>query len=233
MIYQDARCERIVGGKVSTVVEINATDKFWSEKGGRLLIIATPYRPGGHVANSPKAFVPIIEALKELHELGYVHGDIRAFNTVFGNHEHENSGCLIDFDLGGRIEKVVYPDGYRFELPDGLRNGKVGEKIHKMDDWFALGKLMFSIHLWNAHDGVGQDDENIDFFQHQRWWENIRRDPYPEEINDLIAFVHRMQGKGWTVAPSLRFETVLGAHVSQERTAVVNKSSPRASGSPE
>jgi hypothetical protein len=77
MIYQDARCERIVGGKVSTVVEIFATDKFWSEGiDGPLLIIATPYRPGGHVANTPKSFVPIVEALKKLHELGYVNGDI-------------------------------------------------------------------------------------------------------------------------------------------------------------
>jgi hypothetical protein len=83
-------------------VEIFA-NKIWSEDvdDGPLLIIATPYGPGGRVANSPKAFVPLIKALKDLLELGYVHENIRAFNTVFG--ANGMSGCLIDFDLGGII----------------------------------------------------------------------------------------------------------------------------------
>jgi hypothetical protein len=95
-IYLDEGCQHIVGGQVHTVVKKFA-NKFWSEDvdDGSLLIIDTPYRPGGHVANSPKAFLPIINALQDLHERGYVHGDIRAFNTVFG--ANETTGCLICF----------------------------------------------------------------------------------------------------------------------------------------
>ena len=53
--------------------------------GRELTIIAIPFREGGHVANKPSAFLPVIDHLQELHEKGYVHGDIRAYNTVFGN----------------------------------------------------------------------------------------------------------------------------------------------------
>jgi hypothetical protein len=105
-IYQNPECREIVGGNVATVVQIDADAKFWSiqekltQSDGRLLIIATRYRPGIHVATKPTAFVPIIEALEKLHALGYVHGDIRAFNTVFRDTDGE-PGCLIDFDFGG------------------------------------------------------------------------------------------------------------------------------------
>jgi hypothetical protein len=44
-------------------------DKFWiKSKEHTLLIIAAPYRPGGHVAKRPEAFLPIISQLETLHE---------------------------------------------------------------------------------------------------------------------------------------------------------------------
>ena len=95
----------------------DATDKLWNAVANTrsLQVIVTPYRPGTHVAKKPTSFLPIIDDLKSLHDEGFVHGDIRGFNTVFD----ENSGCLIDFDFGGKEGKAEYPKGYRQALLDG------------------------------------------------------------------------------------------------------------------
>jgi hypothetical protein len=88
-------------------------DCLWSDTRGCLLIIATPYRKGGHVAKSAKSFLPVIDQLELMHQKGFVHGDIRAFNTVFNEQELDqgsNKSCLIDFDFGGPIrETTCYP----------------------------------------------------------------------------------------------------------------------------
>ena len=64
-------------------------ESFWSKPADRTLqIIATPFREGIHVASSPRAFLPIISELKKLHEAGFVHGDIRAFNIVWDEKEN-------------------------------------------------------------------------------------------------------------------------------------------------
>ncbi len=52
------------------------------EKGLRL--ISTPFRDGTHRVKNPKEFLPVIDQLEKLHERGFVHGDIRGFNIVFG-----------------------------------------------------------------------------------------------------------------------------------------------------
>jgi serine/threonine protein kinase len=51
---------------------------------GKLVVIATPDRPGYHYAQRPTDFIPIIEHLQYLHDAhNIVHGDIRASNMVF------------------------------------------------------------------------------------------------------------------------------------------------------
>ena len=135
-IYLDTRCKPFIG-EVETVMDYSTEEE-------ELKIIAVPYKPGGHCATVPTDFVPIIEALESLHGLGYVHGDIRAFNTVFGE-----QGGLIDFDLGGKAGIKVYPQGYENTLPDGIRiSGRAGNDNVKTlqfhHDWHALGQLMFT-----------------------------------------------------------------------------------------
>ena len=49
-----------------------------------------------------------IDHLVKLRNAGYVHGDIRAFNTVVSN-EEGGPGYLVDFDFSGKAGKVVYP----------------------------------------------------------------------------------------------------------------------------
>jgi hypothetical protein len=82
---------------------------WWSE--GKLLVIAAPYREGRHCAQTPAEFEPIISELEKLHKAGFVHGDIRGFNTVFT--DVPGHGWLIDFDFGGKEDEAttVYPEG--------------------------------------------------------------------------------------------------------------------------
>ena len=168
VIYQSQECNEILGGEVNTVLSLPAegdssaqsvatndrgaatkslshdNDSFWNSmpRDRKLLVIATPYRPGSHTVTKPKGFVPILSELRKLHDKGFVHGDIRAFNTVFN--EEDSEGYLIDFDYGGRKNEARYPKGYRWELKDGHRLGSEGNNIEPWHDWYALGQLIFA-----------------------------------------------------------------------------------------
>ena len=113
-----------------------------------LQLISTPYQEGKHFAEKPTDFIPIIDLLHKLHADGFVHGDIRAYNLVFGKRDTSNKpqGWLIDFDFGGKVSKVFYPPGYKQALVDGNRFGKEGQPIEKWHDWHALGYIIFSLH---------------------------------------------------------------------------------------
>ena len=72
------------------------------DMGGQIQVIAIPYIPGNHVCKSPKQALSLVAFMKLLHESGNVHGDIRAFNVVFGDDKNSDAAALIDFDFGGR-----------------------------------------------------------------------------------------------------------------------------------
>lgn len=103
---------------------------------GQIKIISTEYHDGIHYAKLPEHFFPIIDHLEQLHENGYVHGDIRAYNMVLKYPKRENiyrgqllekldgqiylysmvldflgcqksEGWLIDFDFGGKMSTVI------------------------------------------------------------------------------------------------------------------------------
>ena len=73
---------------------------------GKLIVISTPFRVGSHRAENPKSFVPIIKHLQKLHEQGFLHGDIRVFNTLFGK-DDTTKGWLIDFDFGRKAGEAL------------------------------------------------------------------------------------------------------------------------------
>jgi hypothetical protein len=116
---------------------------------GQLQIIETPFEEGGHVCTSAFQAISLIQELKSLHQKGFSHGDIRAYNCVFSD---TGSGShLIDFDFGGRAGKVTYPEGYHTLLADGKRiPEKVledeGRAIQKWHDVYALVKLLLDFH---------------------------------------------------------------------------------------
>jgi hypothetical protein len=242
-VYLNCNNSEIVGGQVEIVVQYTeivggttaveapsadsdndaTTDWFWNDSPKKTIqIIATPYRPGQHVATRPKAFVPIIDQLQSLHENGFVHGDIRAFNTVFGNESNEQ-GCLIDFDFGGYKGKRFYPKGYRRALDDGHRIGRGGQEILEWHDWYALGNLIFTLHRLLAPDGAG---DGLLSYKISDFWSGLETDPTQEEIEDLKALLSLLEEKGWRVKPKPSFRQALDENAASGATNVKATGSP-------
>jgi hypothetical protein len=107
---------------------------------GELVVISIPFVKGKHFASNIEDFIPVVKALRRMHEAGYVHGDIRCFNIIFGK-------GLIDFDFGGQIDNdPKYPPGYQGALGDGVRLGREKQSITALHDWFALIHVIFALH---------------------------------------------------------------------------------------
>jgi hypothetical protein len=186
-------------------------DWLW-EFGGELLVIETVFHEGPQYAPSPKEFIPVVAFLQKMHEKGYVHGDIRCANIVFGK-------CLIDFDLGGRLEDApTYPAGYQSSLVDGSRLGTAGALITKWHDWHALLKVMFELHQLYppADDGTVIDrDRDRDYFVRKtgKPITPLAGDSLGDEAkvqnlaDELITFLH--QAESWTVLLTDEFHTAV------------------------
>jgi hypothetical protein len=129
------------GWRFGDVSEPDHCDALWDEKGD-LLVVQASFCEGEHRAYHVGDFEPIIRQILELHQQGFVHGDLRFFNIVLRGKD----GSLIDFDLGGRIGEVTFPKGYRFDLPDGDRFGKPGELILEYHDWYAFVNALEKYH---------------------------------------------------------------------------------------
>ena len=166
--------------------EMQKTTKGWLwDYQGQLLVIATPFHDGVHYATLPGHFIPIIEHLEQMHQNGFVHGDIRAFNMVLEyknedpkqeTEESTHQGWLIDFDFGGNVGtelkgesnlqqsqscgylNPIYPSGYVFDLNDGFRLGRPGKAITKAHDWYALSHIIFVLHE------LVHQDINVDIY---------------------------------------------------------------------
>jgi hypothetical protein len=132
-----------------------------------------------------------------MHEEGYVHGDIRCFNIVFGK-------GLIDFDFGGRIESAKYPPGYQDSLRDGERLGSAGATITKWHNWFALIHVIFRLHdlQYPKNENMEMRDLHIGFL-----W-NARPDDVESLAMDLESFLLDVKDT-WTVMPETAFQLVL------------------------
>ena len=209
---------------------------------GKLLIIATPYREGVHVATKPSMFLPIIEQLETLHNKGYVHGDIRAFNCVFGT---VKKGWLIDFDFGGKKidKKPNYPSGYNQLLPDGHRVGKARCEILKKDDWYAMGRLIFDIHFLKQPEDdevqEGVDETETDELARalrradraefkEKWLRVIEEDELPAQVEHLKIHLKELDAAGWIVKPGDNLAQVVETWNSEtERTGPATGSPPK------
>ena len=181
-----------------------------------LRIIAFPYKNGTHGAKQPTDFIPIIDELIKLHSLGYVHGDIRGFNVVFG----DESG-LIDFDLSGIPGKRTYPQGYREDLRDGFRlgTGYTGDDDNKLDfyhDWFAFGNLMFIYHDWNAPPNFASEAESR-LNKTLVKWSKLKSHPSSGELENLKDDLRYVDHQKWTVCPTKVFAEELSRFKNQER----------------
>jgi hypothetical protein len=177
---------------------IDRMNWMWTMQ-GELVVISIPFVKGNHFASTIEDFIPVVRALKRMHEEGYVHGDIRCFNIVFGK-------GLIDFDFGGRIESIKYPPGYQDCLGDGRRLGRAGQNIVKWHDWHALIDVIFRL-----HDLQYPEHESIERIRRERFLRNARPDDVENLATDLESFLLDVKDT-WTVMPETVFQLVLEEH---------------------
>jgi hypothetical protein len=175
---------------------IDQMNWMWTMQ-GELVVISIPFVEGNHFASTVEDFIPVVRALKRMHEEGYVHGDIRCFNIVFGK-------GLIDFDFGGHMDSAKYPPGYQDCLGDGRRLGRAGQNITKWHDWFALIHVIFVIHRLQY-----PKNESIErLHRRDRFLSNARPDDVANVAMDLESFLLDVKGT-WTVTPETKFQLVL------------------------
>jgi hypothetical protein len=136
--------------------------KWNGSKGGKVEIIAVPYQEGSHECTSIIHVLSLLLYLKEMHDAGYVHGDVRGFNIVFFDVPEELD--VTDFlqtiksqeDLGTREvdanadekeQKVAASDGKVAKNPAkvavqvaGTQQGDTIDKPSRSDDSPVLDK---------------------------------------------------------------------------------------------
>ena len=89
--------------------------------------------------------------LGTLHELGYVHGDIRSENLVFS--QENGKAWIIDFDLAGK-EGTYYPVNYNhLRINKRHSTAKAGFPRKKEHDRNALS-VIFGRHYGESHNDV-------------------------------------------------------------------------------
>ena len=188
-------------------------DRFSTDSpDGSLALISTPFREGEHCATFPTDFVPIIDQLEKLHEDGFVHGDIRAYNLVFGKREKNDTpqSWLIDFDFGGNSGVVCYPPGYKSTLTDRSRCGEEGEQIERWHDWYALGAIIFNVH-WPIPPPNPTSPLDLSLASKAcklsvKWGSLEGNDDITnQDIQELRDFLQSVEACGWTVGCSTAF----------------------------
>ena len=106
---------------------------------GRLQMLQYRFIRGNHEPISVGDFRGALESLRGVHSLGYIHGDIKIENIVFG---HDGTSYLIDFDLARKQEdSPYYPKGYHYY---GIRHrsARAGCPMDKEHDIFSMKKVM-------------------------------------------------------------------------------------------
>ncbi|KAF9063779.1 hypothetical protein BDP27DRAFT_1426517 [Rhodocollybia butyracea] len=87
----------------------------------------------------------ITDAVKRLHERGFVHGDVRDVNVLIRRasaDSHLPSVKLVDFDWGGAIGKMAYPSGINsreIRWPEGVVAGAEIKTKHDLEMVTKIG----------------------------------------------------------------------------------------------
>ncbi|KAG1851653.1 hypothetical protein F4604DRAFT_1592308, partial [Suillus subluteus] len=118
-------------GNAPKLIAYNSLHGGWKMVIMDALDIDNTQRPGSYRPLSAMAVLdrlPLKEAItsliEELHNAGYVHGDLRDTNFVVGD---DNQFMLFDFDWAGLIEEARYPmyvNRTDIRRPEGARDGQ-------------------------------------------------------------------------------------------------------------
>ncbi len=104
----------------------------------RISYISYDYYDGDHKPQCLYHFHNIVCMLDKLHSAGYVHGDVRLANLVFGN---DGKGYLIDFDLAG-LEGTRYPRLYERHFDVRHEHAIAGMEMCKSHDRYSLAIIV-------------------------------------------------------------------------------------------
>jgi hypothetical protein len=135
----------------------------------------------------------------------------------FGNESNEQNGCLIDFDFGGKESNPTPRACCRRVLEDGYRVGRGGQKILEWHDWFALGRLIFTIRCLQPPGGAGGGIRSYEIIH---FWSKLAKAPTQEEIRDLKTLLSLLEEERWTVEPDVLFRQALDENAASGATNV-------------
>jgi serine/threonine protein kinase len=120
-------------------------------------LISALHVKGEHRCQTVDQDLASVKRLKEIHDNGFVHGDIRGMNIVF---TENGQAEFIDFDFGGHYGVAKYPPGYICELRDGNRDSSAEEKFSLIEpehDVTALAYVLGFLHTVTRDD----NDSNV------------------------------------------------------------------------
>ena len=105
---------------------------------GRLQMLKYKFISGSHAPIKIGDFRGALVCLQKVHSSGYIHGDIRIENIVFGN----GTSYLIDFDLARKQEdSPCYPRKYNY-FSIRHASAKASMPMDKEHDIFSMKKVM-------------------------------------------------------------------------------------------
>jgi serine/threonine protein kinase len=166
-----------------------------------LKVIAVPFIEGSHCPQSKEQLLGVANYLKKMHDVGFVHGDIRLLNIVFT--EKADDSQFIDFDFGGKVDdnSPVYPPGYNEILRDRERIGIANEPIKKWHDVYALYQAFDKV-LFNP----GADWDMLQFTS----MADLSIDDLIKAVEALVIRGDGSIGVPFTLIPLLENNTKLG-----------------------
>ena len=117
----------------------------FSDRDRLLVVLRYDYIEGKHYPTHSAQVIALIDAVRNVHDQGYLHLDIRAANVIFTSAGRDDYGAqLIDFDYAGVSGVVRYPTFFNPNIEDGERHpNAIGEALaDPQHDWFAVSKML-------------------------------------------------------------------------------------------
>ena len=109
----------------------------------RIKILKYNYIEGNHSPRNLRGIIGVLRNLNRIHEKGYVHGDIRAPNLMYGC----NSGTIIDYDFASP-EGSTYPEFYNSELPERARGAAAYGVMRQLHDRVSLFRSIVATYIY-------------------------------------------------------------------------------------
>ena len=125
-------------GQVPVLPDIKLTPSYSEDV--RLYTLTYKHVNGtvNNTSNELKSFVGVAQVLSEMHNRGFVHGDVRLDNIIFS----DDQSHLIDFDFVGRNSETSYHGNYNSRLPERHTMAIGGNRMTFEHDRFSLAKII-------------------------------------------------------------------------------------------